>query len=271
MGPGEPTLSPDSPHTGRRTRQTSGISLPSAKALAMATDNAKRQGRPLAQSPIAEPNMKEVMQYLQEMEMRYLNQMQQLAKGFEQSIEPLKEEMKALAERNRSLIEGNTKLVEDGKAQAEEIKRLTDQVTQMTAAITSIEKTVSSQPSRSNTRSYASAASSPCLIPPTIAVTPPNTSPALSSISNPSLTRTAARVKHRLPCVELNLGDTQVNSENAKELQELMNRALQATEDLAQAKCKAVMSRRKERRQRTMEKPNGKGLHPGQADQTRKV
>jgi hypothetical protein len=38
-----------------------------------------------------------------------------------------------------------------------------------------------------------------------------------------------------------------VNSENAKELQGLMNRALQATADLAQLKCNAVMNRRKER------------------------
>jgi hypothetical protein len=38
-----------------------------------------------------------------------------------------------------------------------------------------------------------------------------------------------------------------VNSENAKELQDLMNRALQATADLTQAKCSAVTNRRKER------------------------
>jgi hypothetical protein len=213
----------------------------------MATDNGRRQGRPLAQSSLAEPSLKDVMKYLQEMEIRHLHRTEQLIKGFEQNIEPLREEVKALAERNKGLIEANAKLVEDGKAHAEEIKRLTDQVTQMTATVTSLEKMVCSQTSPPSTRSYASVASSPHLLPPSIAVTPPNSSPALSSISNPSLARTAARVKHQLPCVNLNLGDTQVDGENAKELQDLMNRALQATVDLTQVECKAVINRRKER------------------------
>ena len=244
---GKHALSPESPHIDRRTRQSTRTSLPSAKALAMATDSGRRQGRPLAQSPAAEPSLTDMMRYLQEMEMRHLNQTQQLIKGFEQNIEPLKEEIKAIAERNSNLVEGNTRLVDEGRAQAEEIRRLTDQVTQMAATITSLEKTVSTLPSPTNTRSYASAASSPHLLPPTIAVTPPNSSPALSSIPNPGLSRSTVRARHQLPCVELNLGETQVDVENARELQGLMNRALQATSDLSQAKCNAVMNRRKER------------------------
>ena len=55
----------------------------------MATaDTTKRQGRPLAQSPVAEPKVKDVIQRLQEMEMRYLYQIQHIAKAFEQKIFP---------------------------------------------------------------------------------------------------------------------------------------------------------------------------------------
>ena len=234
MEPENQTQRQESPEIVRRTRQASSVNL------TMATETARRPGRPRAQSPLAEPKLKDVMQHLQEMEMRYNHRTQKM-------MESLCAEMKVLAEQNTNLIEGNAKLAENEKAQAEEIKRLTDQLNQMTTTINSLERTVSSQTSQANTRSYASAASSAHLIPPTIAVTPPNSSPVLSSISSPNTARTIAREKHRLPCVELNLGATQVNEENAKELQELMNKALQKTPDLAQTKCTAVMSRRKER------------------------
>jgi uncharacterized protein YoxC len=240
MGQEEHTESPEPPEINQRTRLASSKNPPPAKASTMATDVTRRSVRPRAQTPIAEPKLQDVVQYLQEMEMRYNHRTQKM-------METLRAEMKGLTEQNSRLMEGNAKLAENGKAQAEEIKRLTDQLNEMTATITSLEKTVSSQSSQANTRSYASAASSPHLIPPTIAVTPPNSSPALSSISNPNTTRTIAREKHRLPCVELNLGATQVSGENAKELQELMNMALQATTDLTQVKCTAVMNRRKER------------------------
>jgi hypothetical protein len=206
----------------------------------MATEGGRRQGRSLTQGLTPELNAKEVMRYLQDMETHQLHLTQKLIKEFEQIIEPLKEDIKALIESNGILVDANAKLIRHGAAQAEEIKHLR-------AKITNLEDTFSSRTSPSNPRSYAAVASSPHLLPPSIAVTPPNSSPTLSSISNPSMARTLARAKHQLPSVELNLSEAQVNCENAKELQDLMNRALQATEGLAQAKCSAVTNRRKER------------------------
>lgn len=95
------------------------------------------------------------------------------------------------------------------------------------------------------TKSYASvAAPSQHLLSPSIAITPPNSSPTLRSISNPSpsaTSRTAARAKHQLAVIELNLKDTSCNTENPKELKDLMGTAIQANQKTQNATCKGVI------------------------------
>lgn len=99
-------------------------------------------------------------------------------------------------------------------------------------------------PSTSQQRSYASAASSPGQLAPTIAVTPPDSLPNVRSLSELSATRSAARTRHQPPCVELNLQDTQCDIGDSPKLHELMNRALQSTPELQETKCQGVSARR---------------------------
>ena len=168
-------------------------------------------------------------------------------------IEPLKEQI--TSQRGEIALQSEKITSQQGEiaAQREEIAAQRKEIDELRKELRQLVTNYSPA-----TRSYASVAApgpasrppshpSSHLLSPTIAVTPPNSSPTLSSISNPSPARTAARAKHRLPCVELNLGDTQVNEETAQELQALMNRALQATAELTQAKCNAVIRRRRER------------------------
>ncbi|KAI9694188.1 MAG: hypothetical protein M1822_003459 [Bathelium mastoideum] len=139
------------------------------------------------------------------------------------------------------------------KEHKEESNKLSEQVKQMATTIADLQKTINglekalseSQPSLP--RSYASAASSPKMLSPLIAVTPPDSSPNLRSISNPSSTRAAAQGFHRLPSIELNLQDTIIATEEAKELQEIMNEAMQTIQGLENAKCTAVAFKGKER------------------------
>ena len=179
--------------------------------------------------------------------------MDMFKKEIRKEIEPLKEQI--TSQRGEIALQSEKITSQQGEiaAQREEIAAQRKEIDELRKELRQLVTNYSPA-----TRSYASVAApgpasrppshpSSHLLSPTIAVTPPNSSPTLSSISNPSPARTAARAKHRLPCVELNLGDTQVNEETAQELQALMNRALRATAELTQTKCNAVIGRRRER------------------------
>ena len=61
MSIGKLARNPELPHTRPGTRQSKGVSLPSAEALAIATE---RQGRPTAAREVPEPGIKDIMRYL---------------------------------------------------------------------------------------------------------------------------------------------------------------------------------------------------------------
>lgn len=181
---GKHDRSPESPRTQSGPRQSKRIPLLSAKALAIATDNGKQHNLVMA-SRKQETSMKDVLQTLQEMETRHLSQMQQLAQGYEQGFQKLIEE-------NRLLIESNKVLVQECKNLTEKVAKMENNMAKVEGTLGNLEKAMSSLPATSQPRSYASAASSPNLLPPTIAVTPPNSSPNLSSISDRSPARAMA-------------------------------------------------------------------------------
>ena len=85
------------------------------------------------------------------------------------------------------------------------------------------------------------------MLSPLIAITPPDSSPNIRSILDLNNIYTAAQNHHRLLSIELNFRDTIIATEEARELQEIMNKALQATQELENAKCTAVVFKRKER------------------------
>ena len=164
--------------------------------------------------------------------------MDMFKKEIRKEIEPLREQI--TSQRGEIALQS-----EKIASQQREIAAQREEITAQRKEIDELRKELGQLATNysSATRSYASVAApgtasnppshpSSRLLSPMIAVTPPNSSPGLSSISNPSPARTAARAKHRLPCVELNLWDAQVNEETAQELQALINRALQLTAEL---------------------------------------
>lgn len=123
-------------------------------------------------------------------------------------------------------------------------KKLAVQVARMSSTLSNLEKAVSILPSTSQPRSYASAASGHNLLPPTVIMTPPNSSPSLSPIPELNTTRANARAKHQLPIVELNLQGTRCDTENAPSLQVMMNIALQTTIELKEVTCRGIVIKR---------------------------
>ncbi|KAJ9654952.1 hypothetical protein H2201_008908, partial [Coniosporium apollinis] len=153
-----------------------------------------------------------------------------------QLVSSLMQEVQALKASSEDLRSSNMEL----KASNVELKASNNELRHM---IEGLVKTTSSQP-----RSYATvAASSPSLLSPVIAVTPPDSMPDLRSVTNPgsggsrtNSKRDSARAKHQTATVYLNLSDTKLGEGNAQDLVKKMNDALRAADATKDYTCTAV-------------------------------